>query len=162
MYCCNLNQKIGRSDNGKQAWLALQSKYKNSSWQRRRIILRRLDSSVLKPDIDSDVFSSVINQTRNELSVLDEAVSTERLTTIILNALPAEIYLTVKLEAIRDPDLSLEHIRRMMRTTFIDHSEEVPVTKHNQESKRYQESNFRGQENGRESATSTDFITCYY
>ena len=64
---------------------------------------------------DPDVFLSEINQIRDELGVLDETISTERLTTMILDALPAEMYSTVKLEAILDPDLSLEHIQRMMR-----------------------------------------------
>ena len=79
---------------------------------------------------DPDVFLSEINQIRYERSVLDEAASTERLTTIILDALPAETYSTVKLEAIRDPDLSLEQIQRM-RTFFINHSETFSATKKN-------------------------------
>ena len=61
----------------------------------------------MKADTEPDVFLSEINQIRVELSVLDEAVSTERLTTINLDALSAEMYSAVKLEAIRDPDLSL-------------------------------------------------------
>ena len=107
----------------------------------------------MKSDDDPEVFLSEINQKRDELSVLDETVSTERLTTIILDALPAEMYSTVKLEAIRDFDLSLEQIQRMMITIFINHSERVSVTKKNQESNR------RCRENGRESAISTTFIT---
>ena len=63
-----------------------------------------LDNNVIQPDTDPDVFLSEINQMRDELSVLDETFSTERLTTIILDALPAEIYLTVKLETIQDPN----------------------------------------------------------
>ena len=62
----------------------------------------------MKPDADPDVFMSEINQIRDELGVLDKTVSTERLTTTILDALPAETYSTAKLGAIRDPDLSLE------------------------------------------------------
>ena len=108
----------------------------------------------MKPDTDPDVFLSGINQIRNELSVLDEAIPTERLTTLILDALPAEMYLALNLEAIRDPDLSLEHIQWMMRTIF-NHLERVSVTINDQESKRYQQSNHRGQKNGRESAMST-------
>ena len=99
---------------------------------------------------------SEINQIRDELGVLDETVSTEHLTTIILGALPAEMYSTVDLEAIRDPHLSLEQIERMMRTIFINHSERVSETKKNQESNR------SCRENGRESALSTAFITCHY
>ena len=98
----------------------------------------------MKPDTDPDVFLSEINHIRDELGVLDKTVSTERLTTIILDALPAEMYSTVKLEAIRDPDLSLEQIQRMMRTIFINHSERLTVTKKKSESKRYQGSNHIG------------------
>ena len=110
----------------------------------------------MEPDTDPDVFLSEINQMRDELGVLDETVSTEHLTTIILDALPAEMYSTVKIKAIRDPDLSLEQIKRMMTTIFINHSERVSETKNNQESNR------RCRENGRESAMSTPFITCHY
>ena len=124
--------------------------------------MRRLDNSVMKPDTDPDVFLSEINQIRDELGVLDETVSMERLTTIILDALPAEMYSTVKREAIRDPDLSLEHIQRIVRTIFINHSERLSVTKKNPESNRYQGPNRRGRETGRESAMSTALITCHY
>ena len=55
----------------------------------------------MKPDTDPDVFLSEINQIRDGLRVLDETVSNERLTTIILDALRAEMYLTVNLEAIQ-------------------------------------------------------------
>ena len=115
----------------------------------------------MKPDdTKPDLFLSEINQIRDELGVLDETVSTERLTTIILDALPAEMYSTVKLEAIRDPDMSLEQIQRMMRTIFINYSERLSVTKKNPESTRYQGSNRRGRETDHESAMSTAFITC--
>ena len=83
--------KPGRPGDGKQAWLALQSKYQNNS-RRRRTLLRRLDNSVMKPDTDPNVFPSDINQICNELGALDKTISTERLTTIILDALPADMY----------------------------------------------------------------------
>ena len=152
----------GRPGDGKQAWLALQSEYQNNSRQRRQTLLRRLDNSVMKSDTDPDVVLSEINQICNELGALHETISTERLTTIILDALPADMYSTVKLGAIRDPDLSLEQIQRMMRTIFINHSERLSVTKKNPEPNRYQGSNRRGGETGRESAMSTAFITCHY
>ena len=107
--------KYGRPGDGKQACLALQSKYQNNSPQRRRTLLRCLDDSGIKPDIDPHVFLSEINQIRDELGVLDATVSTERLTTIILDALLAEIYSTVKFEAIRDLDLMLEQMREISR-----------------------------------------------
>ena len=84
---------------------------------------------MVKPDTDPDVLLSEIDQIRDELSVLDKVVSTERSTIIILDALPAEMYSTVKLEAKRDPDLSLEQIQRMMRTIFINQPERLSVTK---------------------------------
>ena len=59
----------------------------------------------MKDDTDSGVFISEIHQLRDKLSNLDEVVSTERLTTIILDALSAE-YSTHRIHAIRDPDLS--------------------------------------------------------
>ena len=46
----------------------------------------------MKPDTDPDVFLSEINQICNKLGALDEAISTERLTTIILDALPADMH----------------------------------------------------------------------
>ena len=90
----------------------------------------------MKPDTDPDVFMSEINQIRDELSVLDDVFSTERLTTTVLDAWPAEMYSTVKLKAIQDPDLSLEQVQRMMITIFINYSERVSVTKKNQESRK--------------------------
>ena len=116
----------------------------------------------MKPDTDPDVFLSEINQIRDELGVLDETISTERLATIILDALPAEVYSTVELEAIRDPDLSLEQIQRMMRMIFINHSERLSATKKSPESNRYQGSNRGGRETSRESAMSIALITCHY
>ena len=117
---------------------------------------------MMKPDTHADVFLSKINQIRDELSVLDETISTERLTIIILDALPAEIYSTVKLEAIQNPDLSLQYIQWMMRVKCINHLARMSVTKKNEEFKRYQESNRRGRQNGRESAMLTVSITCHY
>ena len=70
----------------------------------------------MKPDTGPNIFLPKTNQIQDELSVLEKSVSTERLTTIILDALTAEMYSTVKIEAIRDPELSLEQIQRMMRT----------------------------------------------
>ena len=59
-------------------------------------------------DPDPDVFISEVYQLRDKLSDLRESVSTERLTTIILDTLPVEKYSKIKFQVIRDPDLSLE------------------------------------------------------
>ena len=55
----------------------------------------------LRPRL-TDVFMSEIYQLHDELSDLDEVVSLESLITIILDALPAEKYPTIKIQAIID------------------------------------------------------------
>ena len=45
----------------------------------------------MRSGIDSDVFLSEVVQLRDELNHLGETVTDERLTTIILDALPEEI-----------------------------------------------------------------------
>ena len=76
---------------------------------------------MMRSHIDSDVFLSEVFQLREELSDLSEVISNERLTTIILDALPEERYSTVEVQLIRDPDVGLEEIISMM-TIFINHS----------------------------------------
>ena len=75
----------------------------------------------MRSHIDSDVFLSEVFQLREELGDLSEVISNERLTTIILDALPEERYSTVEVQLIRDPDVGLEEIISMM-TIFINHS----------------------------------------
>ena len=60
----------------------------------------------MRSDIDPDVLSFGVFQLRGELNVLGEAVTDERLTTIILDALPDEMYSTVKTKSIRNPELA--------------------------------------------------------
>ena len=72
----------------------------------------------MRADTDPDVFLSEVHQLRDEVRNLGKVVSTERLTTIILDALPAEEYSTIKFQPIRDPDLSLEEIMSIIKTFF--------------------------------------------
>ena len=67
---------------------------------------------VMRADTDFDAFLSEVYQLRNELSDLVEVMSTELLTTIVLDALPVGKYLTIKIQAIRDPDLYLGEVER--------------------------------------------------
>ena len=83
----------------------------------------------MRPGIDPDVFLSGSLQLRDELDDLGETVTDERLTTMILDALPEEMYSTVRMESVRDPDLGLEEIVGMMKTIFINHSERSSVPK---------------------------------
>ena len=90
----------------------------------------------MRSDIDQDVLLSEVFQLRDKLSDLGEDVSDERLTTIIIYALPEEIYSTIKMQAIRDPELGLEEIIGMMKTIIINHSERLSFPKKSQESYR--------------------------
>ena len=67
---------------------------------------------------DLDGFFSEVYQLRDELNDFGKSVSTEALTTIV-DGLLAGKYLTVKIQATRDPDLSLGKIESMIKTTFI-------------------------------------------
>ena len=62
--------KNGQPGNGREAWLALKNKYHNTSRKRRRALLRRLDNSVMRSDVDPDVFLSEVFQLRDELDGL--------------------------------------------------------------------------------------------
>ena len=83
----------------------------------------------MRSDIDPGGFLSEVFQLRDELDNLGETVTDERLTTIILDALPEEMYSTIKMQSVRDPDLGLEEIIGMMKTIFINHSERSSVPK---------------------------------
>ena len=114
----------------------LRNKYQNTSRQRRRILLRRLDNGVMRPDIDPDVFLSEVFQLRDELNDLGEVITNKRFTIIILDALPDDMYFTVKMKSTRDPELGLEEIIGMMKTILIDHSDMLSAPKRSQESYR--------------------------
>ena len=126
----------------------LKNKYYNTSRQRRA-------------DTDADVFISACFQVRDEVSDLGEVVSNERLTAIILDALPTDKGENTKIQGIRGPDLCLEEVNNMMKTIFINHSERSSASKRNHQS--YRKSRDSGREptmNGRESALAT-FVTCH-
>ena len=111
---------------------------------------------------DPDVFFSQVFQLRDKLSDLGEAVSDKRLTTIILDALPEEIYFTLKMQLLRGPKLGFEEITSMMKKVLFNHSERSSVTNRSQKSYRKSRDN-GGREaamNGRESAITT-VITCH-
>ena len=87
----------------------------------------------MRSDIDPDVVLSEAFQHCDKLD-LGETVTEERLTTILLDALPEEMYSTVKMQSVRDPDLGLEDIIGMMKTIFINHSDCASVPKRSKES----------------------------
>ena len=83
----------------------------------------------MRSDVDPDVFLSEIFQLRDELDDLGETVNDERLTTIILDALPEEMYSAVKMQLVKEPDLGLEEIIGMMKRIFTNHSESRQFSK---------------------------------
>ena len=87
-------------------------------------------------NINPDVILSEVFQLRHELNDLGEAVTGECLTTIILHALPEEMYSRVKIQSIRDPGLGLEEVIGMTTTIFLNHSETSSVPKGSRESYR--------------------------
>ena len=60
--------KNGQPAHGKRAWLPSKNKDQDTSRERRRTLLRRLDNSVIRADTDSDIFIYEIYQLRDELS----------------------------------------------------------------------------------------------
>ena len=63
---------------------------------------------MMRSDVNPDVFFSKVFPLRDERSDLGEVVSNERVTTIILDALPEERYSTINVQSIRDTDVGLE------------------------------------------------------
>ena len=116
----------------------------------------------MRPDIDPDVCFSEVFQLRDELNELGEVFFNERLTAIILDALPEEMYSTIEVQSIRDSDLGLEDITTMTKTIFINHSERSPVPKRSQDSCRRSRDNSGRQPtmSGRQSAMA-DGTTCH-
>ena len=154
----------GHAGDGKETWLALKNKYQNTSRQRRRTLLRRLDNSVMRSDIDPDVFLSEVFQLRDELNDLGETITDEPLTTTVSSYMRSQKRYTPQLKCrqLRDPDLGLEEIIGMIKTTFINHSERSSVPKRSKESYRKVRSSGRESriDNVRESAMTLTFHNC--
>ena len=90
----------------------------------------------MRADINPDVLLLEVFQLRDELSGLGDVVATKRLTTILRDALPAEKYLTIKVQAIRVLGLSIEDIETVMKTVVINHAERSSVPNRSQKSYR--------------------------
>ena len=78
----------------------------------------------MRSDIDLDVFFSEVFQLRDELNDLSETVTGECLTSIILDALSEEIYSIAKMQSGRDPNIGLEKIIGMMKSSVPKRSKE--------------------------------------
>ena len=99
--------------------IALKNEYRNTFRRRRRTLSRRLDNSVMRSNIDPDMFLSEVFQLRDELNDLSEVVSNERFTLIILDVLPEDMYSTIKVQSTRDPHLGLEEIISIIKRSLL-------------------------------------------
>ncbi|CAM9554146.1 unnamed protein product, partial [Sphacelaria rigidula] len=108
-YLSRFQPKGSEKPNVKSAWEGLVAKYQNSSKQRRRLLMRQLDTMTISPGQDPDVFLVKLFQLRDELGHIGESISDERLTDIVVEGLTSEGD-QVKYNAERDPDLSIGDI----------------------------------------------------
>ncbi|CAM9795394.1 unnamed protein product, partial [Sphacelaria rigidula] len=88
-YLLCFQPKDSEKANGKIAWEGLVAKYQNLSTQRRRSLIRQLDTMTMSPGQDPDVFLAKLFQLRNELVHIGKPISDE-LTDIIVGGLPSE------------------------------------------------------------------------
>lgn len=72
---------------GQGAWNGLLSKYQNTSKQRRRILMRRLDNMKMEQGQDPDVFMVQVHALKDELLTIGETTSTERLEDVVLTGI---------------------------------------------------------------------------
>ena len=92
---------------GQAAWRATGEKYLNSSMQRRRILMRKLNGMTMRPNQDLyEYFTEVIRQ-RDELEHISESFTEARILDIILEGLSDE-YEPIQFAAERDPEISLK------------------------------------------------------
>ncbi|CAM9542979.1 unnamed protein product, partial [Sphacelaria rigidula] len=103
--------------NGKSAREGLVAKYQNPSKQRRRLLMRQLDTMTMSPGQDPDVFLAQVFQLRDELVHIGEPISDERLTNIIVKDLTSE-YGQIKYNAERDPDFGIGEIESTLRNMY--------------------------------------------
>ena len=78
-------------------------------------------------------FSLKVFQLRDEHNDLGEAVTDERLTNIIFDALSKDMYSTAKIQSRRDPELGVEDIISLTKTIFTNRSEKSSVPKRSQD-----------------------------
>ena len=119
---CLLRQyaaKKGHKADGREAWLALNRKYENTSSHRRQTLMTRLGNSRMEEGSDPDIFFRKIDQLCEELEVVDEHVSQHRKMDIIMSGMPPE-YELIRFQAMKDPEFSLEELQLTMRNMHMN------------------------------------------
>ena len=86
---------------------------------------------MIRADTDPDMFVAEAYELRDERSDLNKVVllSTDCMATGIFDALPAEKYLTITIQAMNNPDLSLGEVKSVMKEISIKHSQRSSVKK---------------------------------
>ena len=69
------------------------------------------------------MFVAEAYELRDELSDLNEVVSTVCLATAIFDALPADKYSTITIQAMNNPHLSVGEVKSIMKAILINHSQ---------------------------------------
>ena len=119
---CLLRQyaaKKGHKADGREAWLALNRKYENTSSHRRQTLMTRLGNSRMEEGPDPDIFFRKIDQLCEELEVVNEHVSQHRKMDIIMSGMPPE-YELIRFQAMKDPEFSLEELQLTMRNMHMN------------------------------------------
>ena len=97
---------------------------------------------MIRADTDPDIFVAEAYELRDELSDLNEVVSTNCMATTIFDALPAEKYSTITIQTTNSPNLSLGEVKSVMKAISINHSQRL-VPKRGQKSYRKSRDNGR-------------------
>ena len=97
----------GQQPNGQVKWNVMTEKYLNSLMQQRRIIMRKLNGMVIKPNQDPDDYLTEVFQQRHELEHISESLTEARIWDLILDGLSDE-YESIRFAAERDPEISLK------------------------------------------------------
>ena len=99
---------------GQAAWKAMGEKYLNSSMQRRRILMHKLNGMTMRPNRDPDEHLTAFFQQRDELEHIGESFAEARILDIILEGLSDE-YEPIRFAAEWDQEISLKEIEITMR-----------------------------------------------
>ena len=87
--------------------------YLNSSMQRRRVKMRKLNGMTMRPNQDPDEYLTEVFQQRDELEHIGESFAEARILDVIMEGLSDE-YKSIRFAAERDPEISFKEIKITM------------------------------------------------
>ena len=96
--------------NEQAAWRAMVETYLNSSMQRRRTLMRKLNGMIMMLNQDPDKYLTEVFQERDGLEHIGESFAEARILYIILEGLSDE-YELIRFATERDPEISLKKVR---------------------------------------------------